>query len=82
MNVGEFREKYGVGLNYSGDLSICMKYADKEVEAFAVCMNSHAFVFKGARAYFCYIDGFRMPIEKVIEYISLLSLSVRMFLRV
>ena len=47
-----------------------MKYADKEVETFAVCMNSHAFVFKGARAYFCYIDGFRMPLDKVLERIE------------
>ena len=70
MNVGDFRKKYLISLNYSADWALCDKYADKEVETFSVCMNSHAFVFKGARAYFCYLDGFRMPIGKVIEYIE------------
>jgi len=70
MNVKEFREKYSVCLNYTADFRLCDKYSDKEVEAFAVCMNSSAFVFKGARAYFAYIDGCRMPMDRVLECIE------------
>lgn len=80
MKVKEFVEKYDIAMRYSRGRELVKEYGDAEVLTYAVSKDfGHAFIFKGARTYFAFMNGHKTRlIGKVVEIIKDASFDIQL----
>jgi len=71
MKVGELIRIFRIRLQFKADRDLCEKYKDEEVIAYAYSDFGGAFIFKGVRNHFAYLNGGRHHnISKVVGLIK------------
>ena len=71
VKVGDFVKQNNITILYATGRELVNNYKDKEVLAYAISDFGGAFVFKGERKYFAFLNGERKrQISKVVSLIT------------